>query len=54
MILEDLVACSLDQTDSLNLFTFSGAAREDYLAILTAYRPSESEWTRDFRKRKKS
>jgi hypothetical protein len=30
------------------------AVREDYLAILTAYRPSEDEWTKDFRKRKKS
>ena len=30
------------------------AMREDYLAIVTAYRPSEDEWTKDFRKRKKA
>lgn len=29
------------------------AVREEYLAVLTAYRPSEDEWTKDFRKRKK-
>lgn len=30
------------------------AVREDYLAILTAYRPEEDVWTKDFRKRKKA
>jgi len=28
--------------------------RGEYLVILTAYRPSEDEWTKDFRKRKKA
>lgn len=30
------------------------AVRQGYLAILTAYRPSEDEWSKDFRKRKKT
>ncbi|MBF0548703.1 MAG: DUF4258 domain-containing protein [Candidatus Riflebacteria bacterium] len=29
------------------------ALREDYLAILTTYRPSEDCWTKDLRRRKK-